>query len=65
MEAIASSRGEAVRAGYYIAEVLLRPGHGFEVEDLGEEDEHLTIWGDPDALASAVIEIYPAAIPGD
>lgn len=57
----ASARGEAVRAGYYIAEVVLRPGIGFELEDLDEVDEHLMVWGDADDLTGSVIEIYPAA----
>jgi hypothetical protein len=61
MAEIAASRGEDVRAGYFIAEVLLRPENDFALEDLGEVDEHLTVWGDPDRLAGAVTRIYPAS----
>jgi len=46
--------------GYFIAEVALVPDEGFEIEDLGEPDEHLTVWGDADKLAAAVRRIYPA-----
>jgi hypothetical protein len=60
MEQIALAREQPVRAGYFIAELLLRPGSEFELEDLGEVDEHLTVWGDPDALVAAVTAIYPA-----
>jgi hypothetical protein len=63
MHEIAESRGEGVRAGNYIAEVVLRPGLGFDIEDLGEEDEHLTIWGDPAQLQQAVRRIYPGVTP--
>jgi hypothetical protein len=59
--AFARSQGQPVRAGNYVAEVALRPGFGFQIEDLGEIDEHLTIWGHPDALAGSVVAIYPAA----
>jgi hypothetical protein len=65
LKQIAESRGQEVRAGYYIARVNLRPGHGFALEDLGEVDEHVTIWGDPHALAGAVSEIYPASTEED
>lgn len=58
----AESRGQQVRAGNYIAEVFLEPGEGFDVEDLGEPDGHLTIWGDAAKLASAVRRIYVAAM---
>lgn len=61
MSVIAASRGERVRAGDFIARVDLRPDVGFQLEDLGEVDEHVTIWGDPDALAGVVGEIYPAS----
>ena len=56
----AERRGQQVRVGYFIAEVALVPDEGFEIEDLGEPDEHLTVWGDADKLAAAVRRIYPA-----
>lgn len=46
LRALAETRGEPVRVGYHIAEVALEAGLSFSIEDLGEEDEHLTIWGD-------------------
>lgn len=57
----AEKRGQEIKAGRFVAEVLLRPGSGFDVEDLGEPDEHLTIWGSADRLAAAVQHIYPAS----
>jgi hypothetical protein len=60
MERVATERGQEVRAGYFIAELLLRPGCGFQLEDLCEVDEHLTVWGDPDELVAAVQAVYPA-----
>jgi class 3 adenylate cyclase len=57
----AESRGQQIRAGSYIAEVVLEPDSGFDIEDLGEPDGHLTIWGDPSQLAARVVRIYPAA----
>jgi hypothetical protein len=56
----ADQRGQEVRVGYFIAEVMLAPGQGFEIEDLGEPDEHLTVWGDAAKLTAAVRRIYPA-----
>jgi hypothetical protein len=56
----AEKRGQEVRVGYFIAEVVLAPGEGFEIEDLGEPDEHLTVWGDATKLATAVRRIYSA-----
>jgi hypothetical protein len=53
-------RGQEVELGRYIAEVNLEPNSGFDVEDLHEPDEHLTIWGEPDRLVAAVRRIYPA-----
>lgn len=61
LRAIASARGEDVRVGNYIAEVELAAGQGFSLEDLGEEDQHLTIWGEKGRLAGAVGRICPAA----
>lgn len=58
----ASKRGQEVRMGNYIAEVEMAADQGFSLEDLGEPDEHLTIWGEPSRLAGAVGRIYPAAI---
>jgi hypothetical protein len=56
----ATRRGQAVELGEYIAEVSLEPDCGFDIEDLHEPDEHLTIWGEPDRLVEAVRRIYPA-----
>lgn len=56
----ATARGQEVRMGNYVAEVELR-ADGYSLEDLGEPDEHLTIWGEPSRLAGAVCRIYPAA----
>lgn len=64
MKAAADRRGEEVRAGDYVAELVFRPEDPFEVEDLGEVDEHLTIWGEPDALARSVSAVYTADISG-
>lgn len=65
LEALASSRGERVRVGYYVAEVILRPENGFAIEDLGQEDEHLTVWGAAEALCAAITRIYPASTKKD
>jgi hypothetical protein len=61
LKQLADERGEAVRAGYYIAEVVLGSDGDFSIEDLDEVDEHLTIWGSPEALVVAVSRIYPGA----
>jgi hypothetical protein len=55
---IATERNEPVQIGNYIAEVELVPGRGFFIEDLDEDDEHLTIWGNPDLLAAGTRRIY-------
>lgn len=60
IRAAAEKRGQEIRAGHYIAEVVLEPGLGFEIEDLREPDEHLTIWGDCVQLAMSVRRIDPA-----
>lgn len=65
MARIAAQREQEVRAGRFIAELLLRPDLGFALEDLGEVDEHLTIWGDPEKLAAAVRAIHPAGTPAE
>jgi len=57
----AQARGQEVRIGLFIAEVVLEPGYGFDLEDLGEADEHVTIWGEASRLAAAVSRIYPAS----
>lgn len=49
-----------IRAGHHIARVVLTAGSGFAFEDLERTDGHLTIWGEPPALARAVAEIVPA-----
>jgi hypothetical protein len=56
----AEQRGQEVRAGRFVAEVQLDPEHGFEIEDLQEPDQHLTIWGEKAQLAQAVRRIYSA-----
>ncbi len=56
----AAARGQAIRIESYVAEVVLEPEKGFDIEDLGEEDGHVTIWGDPAHLASAVCRIEAA-----
>jgi hypothetical protein len=61
MEQIAIARGQPVRAGDFIAELVLRPGSDVELEDLGEVDEHLTVWGDPDTLVDAISAVYRAS----
>jgi len=60
MRAAAEGRGQALRAGEFIAEVQLGSDRGFDLEDLQETDEHMTVWGDPADLAAAVSRIYPA-----
>ncbi|HWD85161.1 MAG TPA: hypothetical protein VG321_05375 [Solirubrobacteraceae bacterium] len=57
----ARERGEPMRIGAYVAEVELTPGQEFSIEDLHEDNEHLTIWGDPDRLAAATRRIYAPA----
>ena len=59
----ADKRGQEVMIGHFVAEVALVSDADFEIEDLGEPDEHLTIWGDPARLATAVEHIYPASTP--
>lgn len=51
-----------VRVGEHIAEVALTAGAGFACEDLEHPSGHLTIWGDPAALARAVLDILPAEL---
>lgn len=58
----AAKRDQAVRVGYYIAEVELVPDRGYSVEDLDEPNEPLTTWGEANRLAEDVRRIYPAAI---
>jgi hypothetical protein len=65
IEQFALARDQPVGAGYFIAELVLRPEDPFELEDLREVDEHLIVWGDPDALATAVAAVYPAKISGE
>lgn len=61
MRKYATHHGEdIVEKGDFIAELELRPGHDFYVEDLGANDGHLTIWGDANKLAEAVCRIDPA-----
>ena len=61
----AALRGQALRIGNFIAELKLGPDQGFFVEDLHEEDGHLTVWGDKNRLAGTVQRIYSAAAPAD
>lgn len=65
VHAIAIARGERVRLGDHIAEVVLDPEGGYMLEDLHEPDEHLTLWGDPVRLAAAVERLYSAATPAE
>ena len=51
-----------VARGSFIAELDLKPGADFYIEDLGENQGHLTIWGDATKLAEAVRRIDPAGI---
>lgn len=53
---------EPIKVGEHIAWVVLRAGMGFAYEDLGHDDGHMTIWGDPADLAGAVVEIVPAEV---
>jgi hypothetical protein len=62
IEALASRRGQKVAIGDHVARVHLRSGAGFAYEDLGVASGHLTIWGDPRALAAAVREIVPVEV---
>jgi hypothetical protein len=55
---VAVARGEPIQIGSYVAEVELVPDRGFCVEDLGDDEGHLTIWGNPDLLAAATCRIY-------
>jgi hypothetical protein len=55
---IAVERNEPIQIGEYVAELELVPNQDFSVEDLHEEDEHLTIWGEPNRLAAATRLIY-------
>jgi hypothetical protein len=51
-----------IRIGEHVAAVLLGARVGFAYEDLDQDDGHMTIWGDANALARAVVEILPAQI---
>jgi hypothetical protein len=62
---IAEQKKEPIRVGEYIAEVELRPGMGFDIEDLRDPDEHLTIWGEPDQLAACTRRIYAPTDEGE
>lgn len=48
--------------GDWVACVRLSPGCDFGVEDLGDPDGHLTVWGDELKLAEAVTEIVPVEV---
>jgi hypothetical protein len=56
-----SGRRKPLRIGDYIAEVQLVKDQGFEIEDIGDVGGHLTIFGDPRALAAAVTDIQRGA----
>ena len=63
LEREAPRRGEvatSLRIGDCIARVRLAGGAGFAIEDLGDEDGHMTAWGDADNLAGSVVDITPA-----
>jgi hypothetical protein len=53
-------RGQEMVLPESIAKVRLEPGHGFEVDDLGEPDEHLLIKGTADDFVPLVLSVYPA-----
>jgi hypothetical protein len=59
---LARGRGQTPRVGSFIAEVRLSADKGFACEDLGHDDGHLTVWGEPALLASATINIHPAEL---
>ncbi len=59
---LASRRGQTPRVGSFIAEVALSPDSGFAYEDLGHDDGHMTVWGEPARLASAASQIHPAKL---
>lgn len=59
---LAQRRGEEPRVGSFVAKVVLAPGEGFDYDDLGRPDGHLTIRGDAVKLAGAVVEIVPASV---
>jgi len=56
----ARSPDAEIKIGSHIARVRLGPGLGLLYEDLGEDDGHMTLWGPPELLASAVAEIVAA-----
>lgn len=58
--ALAQARGEEPRVGSFVAQVELAAGRGFAYEDLGGDDGHLTVWGDPSQLAEAAAGIFDA-----
>jgi hypothetical protein len=70
VEAAASSRNKRrnrplkIKVGHYIAEVLLAPGHGFELAGPPDERGHMTLKGPAQALAAATRNVYPAARDG-
>ena len=51
-----------IKIGEHVARLALRAGFGFGYEDLGHPDGHITIWGAPEDLAEAVLEIAPAEL---
>jgi hypothetical protein len=54
---------EDVQQGSYIAEVVLMPGQGFDIEDRGKRDGHLTVWGDSAKFVGSVRRIFIAGPP--
>jgi hypothetical protein len=55
------ARGTALmfpKLGDFIAEVTMTHGHGFNFAHTGHQG-HLTIWGDPVKLRTAVVDIQP------
>lgn len=49
-----------IKIGEYVARLVLEPDGDFLVEDLGDADGHMTIWGNPKKLMAAVVEIHSA-----
>jgi hypothetical protein len=59
---LAARRGQPVAVGDSIASITLSSGRGFAYEDLGGPGGHMTIWGNPERLVAAVVEVVPAAV---
>lgn len=49
-----------VRVGAHIAELVLKPEEGFDIEDRDKRDQHLTVWGEAAKLAASVCRVFRA-----